>query len=115
MYRKNKNLSSILQRKIELWGNRKSSEPNRLGQYEIVPQQIKSIWAAVIPQTGSLLQGRAADTTLARTTHKVIIRYDKNVSEDMWFVIDNNRYDILYILNPYLNNERLEVFTEVLL
>lgn len=114
MYRKNKNLSSILRQKVELWGNRKSEERNRLGQYEIAPQQIKEVWAAVIPQTGSLLQGRAADTTLSRTTHKIIIRYDEAIREDMWFIIEGKRYDILYILNPYLNNERLEIFAEVI-
>lgn len=113
MFRKSKNLSSILQRKIELWGNKKSDLPNELGQREIIPMKIKSVWAAVIPQTGSLLQGRAAETVLSRTTHKIVLRYDKAVQPDMWFQIEEERYDILYILDPYLNHERLEIFVEV--
>ena len=69
----------------------------------------------VIPQTGSLLSGRTADTTLSRTTHKIVMRYCKDITPDMWFVYDGIRYNILYIMDPYLDHERLEIFCEVLL
>ena len=67
----------------------------------------------VVPQTGSLLTGRPAETQLSRTTHKIIIRYRKDVTPDMWMEIQGQRYTILYILDPYLRHETLELFCEV--
>jgi len=67
----------------------------------------------VTPQTGSLLSGRAAETTISRTTHKVTIRYRKGLTEDMWLEIEGETYDILYILDPYMRHEWLEIFCEV--
>lgn len=112
MYRKG-HLSSMLQHIAELWHNVESSEMDELGQYPIVPTLIGNVYCAVVPQTGSLLSGRMADTTLSRTTHKIVIRYRADIKPDMWLVIEGQRYDILYILDPYLNKERLEIFCEV--
>jgi hypothetical protein len=33
----------------------------------------------------------------------------------MWLIIDGKRYNILYTMDPYLNHERLEIFTEVVI
>lgn len=115
MYRKEGHLSSILSHKIERWHNVKSTSENALGQHPLMPEKVSEIWAAVIPQTGSLLHGRVADTTLARTTHKIIMRYDISLMPDEWFIYEGTKYNILYILDPYLNHERLEVFCEVIL
>ena len=99
MFRNNGNLTSQLNRKLELW--------------RIVETLIKTVWGGIIPQTGQLLSGRAADTTLSRTTHKIKVRYDPSILPSDWFVYGGSRYDILYILDPYLNHERLEIFCEV--
>lgn len=104
------NLTSTLNRKIELWYNGKSAEKNDLGQYDIAETKLKDIWAGVIPQTGSLLNGRSADTELSQTTHKIITRYRTDIKPDMWFKYGGQRYDILYIMDPYNNHERLEIF-----
>lgn len=74
---------------------------------------LTTVYAGVIPQTGSLLKGRTADTTLSRTTHKIITRYRKDIIQDMWFMYEGVRYDILYIMDECLNHERLEIFCEV--
>lgn len=113
MYRKNGNLSTILHTKVERWHNILSDQENDLGQRYLQPTKVGDVWAAVIPQTGTLLRGRVADTTLARTTHKIVIRYDSTLKADEWFVYNGQRYNILYIMDPYLNHERLEVFCEV--
>lgn len=113
MFRKEGNLSSILRTKIERWHNAMAAEENDLGQRSLQAEKVSDVWAAVIPQTGTLLRGRVVDTTLARTTHKIILRYDATLQVDEWFVYGGQRYNILYILDPYLNHERLEVFCEV--
>lgn len=54
MFRNNGNLTSQLNRKLELWRNVPSSEMNELGQYPIVETLIKTVWGGIIPQTGQL-------------------------------------------------------------
>ena len=114
MYRKG-HLASMMQHRAELHVNKKSSTMNELGQYPIEDTTLGIFWCGVIPQTGSLLAGRVADTTLARTTHKVVCRYRSDIVPEMWLIIDGDRYDILYVMDPYLNKERLEIFTEVVI
>lgn len=109
------NLSSMLRQRAVLMHNVDSDTINELGQTEIVPAEKANFPVAVIPQTGSLLQGRAADTTLSRTTHKVICRYRTDVMPEDWLMIGHTRYEILYAMDPYLNHERLEIFCEVII
>ena len=106
-------MSSILNRKAVIKKLGRAAEKDELGQYPAEEQTVATVWAGVTPQTGSLLSGRAAETQLSRTTHKVVIRYRKDVTPDMWLIIGGQRYDILYILDPYLQHERLEIFCEV--
>lgn len=88
---------------------------NELGQYPIVDTVIGNMHCGVIPQTGGLLSGRTAETTLARTTHKFVCRYRNDIEPDMWLIIGGQKYNILYVMDPYLNKERLEIFTEVVI
>lgn len=112
MYRKQAdNLSSILNRQIEIFQNVEGAE-NELGQREIVAELIDTVYAAIVPQTGSMLHGRAADTVLTRVTHKFIIRYRSDLTTDMYIMYGGQRFDIIYLLDPYANHERLEIFTE---
>lgn len=108
-----RNLSGRLNRKIEFWKHTITEERNEIGQKIWKEEKAKTVWAEVRPQTGSLLSGRAAGTELERTTHKITIRYDSEVQPDWWIVARGERYQILYILNPYLANETLELFCEV--
>lgn len=114
-YVKDMRLTSILKNRVAVWGEVTSETKNRLGQYPKEEKKLFEVWAAIIPQTGSLLSGRQADTTLTRTTHKIVMRYNKNITSANWFMYDGVRYDILYIMDPYLNGERLECFCEVIL
>ena len=108
-------LSTLLQHEAEIHANRKSDVMNELGQYPIVDTVLGNMFCGVIPQTGGLLSGRTAETTLARTTHKIICRYRNDIEPDMWLIIEGQRYNILYVMDPYLNKERLEIFTEVVI
>ena len=112
-YVKDMRLSSMCKNRLEVWGTATATEKNRLGQYPKEDKKLFDVWGAVIPQTGGLLSGRQADTTLCRTTHKIITRYNKQITSANWIVYNGVRYDILYIQDPYLNSERLEIFCEV--
>lgn len=107
------NLGSDLRVRGSLWQMATAEEKDKLGQYPVSPRKVADLWCGVTPQTGSLLTGRPAETQLSRTTHKVVIRYRKGVTSDMWLEIQGQRYEILYILDPYLRHETLELFCEV--
>lgn len=107
------NLGSDLRVRGALWQMGTAQEKDALGQFPAVPCKVADVWCGVTPQTGSLLTGRPAETQLSRTTHKIIIRYRKDVTPDMWMEIQGQRYTILYILDPYLRHETLELFCEV--
>lgn len=109
----NRRLSSMLNKRLEFWKRGKASEPNRLGQYPLTEECKFTVWGNITPQTGSLLNGRTGDTTLTKTTHKISVRYNKSITSDMWIMYNGERYDILYILDPYEDNERMEIFCEV--
>ena len=68
-------LSSRLNKKATIKHMVTSQERDKLGQYPVVEETVAKVWAGVTPQTGSLLSGRAAETAISRTTHKVTIRY----------------------------------------
>lgn len=77
---------------------------------------IKSVWASLVPQTGTL-QKQQAETILTNVTHKVIIRYSAglDITKDMQLQYKGRRYDIRYILNPFERNETLEIFCQELM
>ena len=106
-------LTSKLSRKAVIWKMAPMEEQDELGQYPVGPVPVATVWCQVVPQTGSLLNGRPGETKLSRTTHKVVIRYRKEIADDMWLEIEGVRYDILYILDPYLKHISLEIFCEV--
>lgn len=108
-------LASILNSKCELWRNERCPIMNELGQRPIMPVKVAVLRCGIVPQTGTLLAGRVGDTALTKTTHKIIIRWYKDIKSDDWLIIDGQRYNIIYSLDPYNNHERLELFCEVII
>ena len=102
-----------LRNRVEVWHN--VEVENKLKKKSTEPAKKLSLWAQIIPKTGSLLTGRTADTMLSKTTHVIKCRYidGKDIGPDDWIVYQGQRYDIDYILNPYMRNETLEIFCQV--
>jgi len=107
-----------LNKRIEIWGKTEIENElgeteieNELGETDYTEAKIKTIWAAIIPQTASLQKGQV-ETILSNTTHKIICRYNagKDIKQDMFIMFNGHRFDINYILNPYFKNESLEIF-----
>lgn len=100
-----------LSHRIDIYS--KTEVKNELGEVDYEYSKLKTVWAEIRPQTGSLQQ-QQADTILANVTHKVIVRYDycKDLTNDMYIMYREKRFDIKYILNPYFKNETLELFCE---
>lgn len=113
--------SGTFRSRIDIYGNKKYE--NELGEENFKFDKIKSIWAAIIPQTAKL-QSQQAETILTNVTHKIIVRYsavksivgeDINQLKDMEIRYKNHRFKVKYTLNPYFNNETLEIFVEEVL
>jgi len=98
-----------LNKRIDLWS--KTAVTNELGEKDYTYSKLRTIWAAIVPQTGKL-QKQQADTILSNVTHKIIVRYASDIKQDMYIMFDGQRFDISYILNPYFSNESLELFVE---
>lgn len=113
-YVKDLRLGSMCKNRLEVWGTVTSDTKNRLGQYPKEDKKLFDVWGAILPQTGGLLNGRPADTLLTRATHKIVIRYNDKIKSSYWFVYEGVRYDIMYIMDSYLNHERMECYCEVI-
>lgn len=99
-----------LNKRINIWGKIIVTTTLKEDSYEDVC--LKPCWASIVPQTGSLISGRPADTVVSKTTHKIKIRYSSypNLKEDNWIIYNGHRFYIDYILNPYFKNEFYEIF-----
>ena len=107
--------SSIMRHRVEIWQNKKSDKPNRLGQYEIKPTLYGTAWAGIQPKTYTLLRGRMGDTELLNTTHLIYMRYRTDLTPDMWIMYNGQRYNITYIMDADYSHKRLELYCEVVL
>ena len=103
-----------LKHRINIYAN--VEYENEIGETSYKFERIKSIWAAIVPQTGTL-QKQQADTILTNVTHKIFVRYNaaKDITKDMKIHYKDHEFVIRYILNPYFNNETLEIFVEEVL
>ena len=103
-----------LSERISIHGNVKYT--NELDEEAERFQEIKKIWAELIPQTGAL-QRQQADTILTNVTHKVIVRYNagKFITKEMKIYYREHVFDIKYVLNPYFSDEYLEIFVQEVL
>jgi SPP1 family predicted phage head-tail adaptor len=101
-------------KRVEIWGN--VTFTNELGETDYTTAKIKTIWASIVPKTGSL-EKTQAETILTNTTHKIIVRYlsGKDIKESDFIMFRSRRYDIKFILNPFFKDETLEIFTEQVL
>lgn len=104
-----KNDPSRFRHRISIWT--KAKRKNELKQTIYDDVELKSIYANITPQTGSL-QKQQADTILSNVTHKIEVRYNagKDITPEMFIMFRGKRFDISYILNPYFENETLEIF-----
>lgn len=112
IYRDGLNLigSPLLNKKITIYAN--ANIENELGEITEKEVILKELFASIIPKTGSLLAGRAGNTILTKTTHKITVRYTDAIKENMIIKFKNHKYTTDYILNPYESDKYLEIFVQ---
>lgn len=109
-----KRQTNRLKHRVDVFINVKTT--NRMNEDTYKFEKVKSVYAEIVPQTGSL-QKQQADTVLTNVTHKIIVRYGagKDITKDMQIHFRGHRFEIRYILNPYFANETLEIFCQELI
>lgn len=84
---------------------------NVLGENDYYYPKLKSLWAQIIPVSGTV-KSIAGDMEVPEVSHKFIIRQGvvKDLSEDMYFIFKNQRYDIKYFMPNYKERDRVEIY-----
>ncbi len=95
--------------RIEVY--QKVETKNILNEIDFKYVKIRSIWAEILPQSGNVKNG-LANTISAEISHKFIIRANaiKDITNDMYFVYKNQKYNIKYFIPNYKKKDRIEVF-----
>ena len=103
------NLSSRLNCRIDVYG--KVEKTNVLNEKEYDYAKLKSVWAEVLPQSGSMNNGEV-NTRFADISHKFTIRKNaiSGLDSDMYFMYQGQRYDIEYFNPNYKLGDRIEIF-----
>ncbi|MEK5330263.1 phage head closure protein [Lysinibacillus sp. FSL W8-0992] len=109
-----KHQANKLKKRISILGNVEVED--RLGETTNKFEPIKTIWAEIVPQTGSL-QKQVADTILTNVTHKIKVRFTagQDITKEMKIKYNGHTFEIKYILNPYFENKWLEIFVQEVL
>lgn len=106
--------SGKLRHLIEIISTEETEETDELGE-NITQDVVKAqIFAEFENKTGSMLYGRAGDSKMANTTHKISYRYDNypDLNESQKIRINNQMYKINYIDDLDNKHEKLEVFLQ---
>ncbi len=98
---------------IEIWEKSKTETKTNSDIKYIKTNKLPPVFfAEVTSKSGSMLYSRPADTILAKTTHKIVYRYDNfpGLTEEHYIKINGKKYDIDYCDNRNLENKWMDVF-----
>lgn len=94
-----------LDKRITFVGRQK--QKNEIGQTELVQGDIKTVWARIEPARGR--EYYEAHKVKAENTYKITTRYHQNITPDMQIKYKERLFEIQTIINPYMQNEKLEI------
>lgn len=103
--------------KIKIY--KKTMTINEIGEQQPEEKLLKTIWASVTPRTGSMMNGRAADVMLSKTTHSITIRAEevRDITVDCFIRWEDlngleHVFDINYVLPPTRKSRFTEIYVE---
>lgn len=102
-------LSDRLNNRIDVYA--KVEGKNELGEKVYNYQNTSSIWAEITPMSGTEVKGQA-NTKYVDISHKIVIRAKaiSNLSNDMYFMFKEQRYNIKYFNPNYKYRDSIEIF-----
>lgn len=107
-------LASRLKNRIEVWG--KVEFENELEELDYRYEKIKSVWSEILP-TGGVLKTTEDNSVYADVSHKITIRNNSipNLANDMYFIYNNQRFDIKFFQPNYKFNDSIEIFCSLII
>jgi SPP1 family predicted phage head-tail adaptor len=101
--------SGRLKNKVDVY--KKISFVNELGEEDYKYDSNFSIWVEIVPTSGSVQQSQG-NTTFTDTGYKFTIRANSipDLSNDMYFMFKNQRYNIKYLNPNYKFRDSIEIF-----
>lgn len=102
-------LTDRLTNKIDVYG--KVEIENKLHEKDWDWVKIKWIWSEILP-TGGTLKTTEGNSLYAEVSHKITIRKNsiKNLTNDMYFIYDGQRFDIKFFQPNYKYKDSIEIF-----
>jgi len=107
-------LTSRLRNKVAVYGN--VATRNEIGEDTLTPGLIKyPVYAEILPQ-GGINKQEQGNISQAITSHKITIRSNSidNLKNDMFFVYQNQRYDIEYFNPNFKLNDSVEIMATLI-
>ena len=99
--------AGTLNRRIEIYHKVKTL--NEINQTVFEYVLFKKVWANIAPQTGKASIAPAG-TIASEITHKITIRYRKDITADMYIMYEGIRFDLkTKPLDPYMSHRFLEL------
>lgn len=98
---------------VEIWQDKDGDEEDELGNKITLPTKVGETFARIESRVGSLLSGRAADTVVSKTTHKITWSYynfPEVVAGVQYIMYEGKRFNIDYSLDEEFRHEELQVF-----
>ena len=98
-----------LNNRIDVYG--KTEIKNELGETDYTYDKIKTIWANILPTTGSV-RNVTGEVIRTEMKYKITIRSDslKELTNDMYFIYKNQRYDIDYFIPNFKYRDSIEIY-----
>lgn len=105
-------LAGKLNCKVDVYG--KKQVENELGELDYDYGKIKTVWAEIIPQGGNV-KSLAGDVSYAQISHKITVRAKSitDLANDMYFMYQNQRYNIKYYQPNYKKKDSIEIMCEL--
>lgn len=102
---------ATLNRRIQVW--KKTKTTNAIGQTAYTDTLIRTVWAQLVPQSGSMTY-QQTETVLSDVTHKVIIRYKSasDIAVGDHLMYGTRRFEIRFPLNPEESNWMIELYCQ---
>lgn len=108
------NFTNRLKHRLDLYA--KTKIKNRLNEQEYSYSFVKTVFGEVLINSRTTEDGEL-NTEYAKITHKIRVRTKSitNLDNTMYFIFKGQRYNVLYFVPDYKNNEFIEIFTELII
>lgn len=105
-----------LHNRISIYG--KTESQTEFGEVTYKYEKLKTVWAEILPvQANNKEEIVTGEAIRSRTTHKITIRKGaiKNITPDMYFMFNEQKYEIMYFMPHYQKNDIVEIYCELII